>query len=165
MAVSSLGGYSAEQTGDLLESLVRKPGETVGLRMNALYALYSQKNLPVLEKLCSEPDAKIALNAMGLSALLRPKKDGFADLMKVFAGLSGERATELQYYLLELADPEDIGILIDYHKNADSALKKENCISLIRAFLLKKAGPRLSGAISTLSDGEKKALDLLSAFP
>lgn len=163
MAVSSLGGYSVEQTGQLLESLVQKPGETVGARMNALYALYSQKNLPALERLSREPDAKIALNSMGLAALLKPKSDGFAELLSVFSGLNSERAAELQYYLLEISDPEDIQSLIDYHKTASSSIKRENCLALLRAFLGKKAGPRLERAVAALPDAERKALSLLAA--
>ncbi len=162
MAISSLGGFSIEQTGQLLESLVQKPGETLGARMNALHALYSQKNLPALERLSREPDAKIALNSMGLAALLKPKSEAFSELLSVFSGLNSERAAELQYYLLEISDPEDIQSLIDYHKNADSSIKRENCLALLRAFLGKKAGPRLQRVVAALPEAEKKALELLA---
>lgn len=162
MAVSSLGGYSIEKTGGLLESLVQKAGETPGAKMNALHALYSQKNLPALERMANEPEPQVALNSLGLAAMLRPKAEGMIDLLKVFAGLGPDRAGEIRYYLLEIADPEDISVLIDYHQNADSGVKKENCLVLLREFLLQKAGPRLDRALQALPDAQRKALAVLT---
>ncbi len=163
MAVASLGGYPIEQTGNLLESLAQKPGELPGAKMNALYALYSQRNLPALERLSEEPEMSIALNSIGLASLLRPKKDGLDALLKVYSGLTAERALELKHYLFEIADPEDLALLLDYHKSVDSEQKKENCLGLIRDFLLLKAGPRLDRALQALSDAERKALAMLAA--
>ncbi len=83
-------------------------------------------------------------------------------MLKVFAGLGPDRAGEIRYYLLEIADPEDISVLIDYHQNADSGVKKENCLALLREFLLQKAGPRLDRALQALPDAQRKALAVLT---
>jgi hypothetical protein len=77
--------------------------------------------------------------------------------------LKPDRALELQYYLLELAEPEDLKGLIDYHKAAANDVQKDNCIELLKRFLLQKAGPRLERAKSLLTDGERKAIDILTS--
>jgi len=163
MAVASLGGYPVEKTGQLLESLARKAGELPGAKMNALYALYSQKNLPALERLSEEPEMNVALNSIGLAALLRPKREGLDSLLKVYSGLSSERALELKHYLFEIADPEDLGVILDYHKNVNGEQRKENCLGLIRDFILLKAGPRMERVLRALPDAERKALSVLVA--
>jgi len=163
MAVASLGGYPIEKTGQLLESLARKAGELPGAKMNALYALYSQKNLPALERLSEEPEMNVALNSIGLAALLRPKNEGLDSLLRVYSGLSAERALELKHYLFEIADPEDLGIILDYHKSVDGEQRKENCLGLIRDFILLKAGPRMERVLRALPDAERKALSVLVA--
>lgn len=162
MAVTSMGGYSIEQTGDILESLASNDGETIGTRMNALYALYSQKNLPVLERCATLTNPKIALNSIGLSSLLRPKFEGLDSLMRVFAGVKSERAAELEYYLLEMLEPEDLKRLVDFHRESEGGLVKENCLNLLKSFLQKNSGPRLDRAKAVLSEGEIKALNLLN---
>jgi hypothetical protein len=163
MAAASLGGFSSEQTGDLLEALAEKGGETIGTRMNALYALHSQKNLAALERISASSEPRIALNAIGLAALLKPRNESLESLLKVYSGLKPDRALELQYYLLELAEPEDLKGLIDYHKAAANDVQKDNCIELLKRFLLQKAGPRLERAKSLLTDGERKAIDILTS--
>lgn len=162
MAVSSLGGYPIGQTGEILEAIVRHPGETFGTKLNALYALFSQKNLEALNALTQEPDAKTALHALGLAALLKPRAEGIKMLLKTLAEVKTERCKELFQYLLELAEPEDANSLIEAHRSASSSSEKENLLELISMFLEKNAGPRLEKTISTMPDGLKKALQLLN---
>lgn len=163
MAVSSLGGYPIEKTGAILESLAAKEGETVGQRMNALYALHSQKNLPALEKLSSSVDPKVALNSMGLAALLKPDSETLGNLLKFFLSVGPSRAVELQYYVLELIEPDGLKMLVDLHRDSKGGQQKENCLILLKAFLMKNAGPKLERAKRLLSDAERKALGLLAA--
>jgi hypothetical protein len=164
MAISSLGGFSIEQTGELLETLAKESGDTAGMRLNALYALHAQKNAPALERLTDSPEAKIALNAMGLAALLSSsRRESLEKLLDVYLGLKPDRAIELQRYLLELAEPEDLQSLIELHKVSGTSLAKENCVELIKLFMAKKDGPRLEKVKADLPEGERKAVELLAA--
>ena len=164
MAISSLGGFSQEQTGELLEALARESGDTAGMRLNALYALHAQKNLPALKRLSDSSEAVIALNAMGLSALLGDSRsESLKKLLGVYLGLKPDRAIELQRYLLELSEPEDLSSLIELHKVSESSLAKENCVELIKLFMAKKDGPRLEKVKSDLPESERKAVELLAA--
>ncbi|MGM0599723.1 MAG: HEAT repeat domain-containing protein [Candidatus Rifleibacteriota bacterium] len=164
MAISSLGGFSREQTGELLETLARESGDTAGMRLNALYALHAQKNLPALERLTDSPDSIIALNAMGLAALLSSsRRESLEKLLDVYLGLKPDRGIELQRYLLELAEPEDLRSLIALHKTSESSLAKENCVELIKLFMIKKSGPRLEKVKTDLPESERKAVELLAA--
>ncbi|GAB4278641.1 MAG: hypothetical protein Kow0029_22100 [Candidatus Rifleibacteriota bacterium] len=162
MAISSLGGYSAGQTGTILEMMAREESETIGSRMNALYALHSQKNLDALERLSGEDNPKIALNAMGLAALLKPRSESFEKLLDVYVGLGEARASELEYYLMELSEPEDLPRILDLQRLAVSEVKREGFIRFLRAFLSAKSGPRLDRIKSNFKGPELQALRLLS---
>jgi hypothetical protein len=148
----------------LLETLAKESGDTAGMRLNALYALHAQKNAPALERLTDSPEAKIALNAMGLAALLSSsRRESLEKLLDVYLGLKPDRAIELQRYLLELAEPEDLQSLIELHKVSGTSLAKENCVELIKLFMAKKDGPRLEKVKADLPEGERKAVELLAA--
>jgi hypothetical protein len=163
MAVSSLGGFAAEQTGEVLQALAEKEGETIGTRMNALYALHAQKNIAALEHVAQACEPAIALNAIGLAALLRPRAEGLAALLDIYGKCKTVKVRDLNYYLLELTQPEDLKLLVDFCATLKSDLLRENCLILLKTFLAQKAGPKLDRALAALSEYEKKALDLLRA--
>ena len=162
MAVSSLGGFDASITGEMLEKLASKDGESIDLRLNALYALYAQKNLASLKLLSSLDNMRIAVNAQGLSALLMPHEDGLKQLLARFVILKNEFLNDIAYYLLELLEPKDIKELVKFHKQCNNETHKERLLSLIRTFIEKGKGPHLDKAIQALSEGERKAIQLLN---
>lgn len=162
MAATSLGGFSAEQTGSLLEELAGRQGEAREIRLNALYALFAQKNLPALKNLAAQPDdMQIAANALGLSVLLMPHDEGLATILNVFGLSRAETVGDLSHYLMELSDPEDIGKLIKAHSGGNETCR-ERLIEFIKQFAARKAGPRLDAAIGKLSENEQKALKALT---
>jgi len=161
MAATSLGGFSVEQTGSVLEELASRPGESREIRLNALYALFAQKNLAALKNIASQPDSmQIAINAQGLASLLMPHEDGLKSQLSVYCLAKSELLGEAGHYLMELAEPEDIEYLIKAH-SAGNATQRERMIDFIRQFIDKKAGPRLEVAIGRLAEPEQKALRLL----
>ena len=161
MAATSLGGFSVEQTGSVLEELASRPGESREIRLNALYALFAQKNLVALKNIASQPDSmQIAINAQGLASLLMPHEDGLKSQLSVYCLAKSELLGEAGHYLMELAEPEDIEYLIKAH-SAGNATQRERMIDFIRQFIDKKAGPRLEVAIGRLAEPEQKALRLL----
>ena len=163
MAVTSLGGFSKEQTGKTLEELAARQGESLEIRLNALYALFAQKNLAALENLMQSADnLKLAVNAQGLAAMLMPREAGVRSMLKAFINVKTELLTEAGHYLLELLEPEDIEILITAHAAAANEVQRERLIDFLRQFVAKKAGPRFDQARARLSEAEQKALDLLS---
>ncbi|MBU1106496.1 MAG: HEAT repeat domain-containing protein [Candidatus Riflebacteria bacterium] len=163
MAVTSLGGFAREQTGVTLEELAARQGESLEIRLNALYALFSQKNLPALENLVTSVDNfNLAVNAQGLASLLMPREEGAKNMLKTFVSVKSELVTEAGYYLLEILEPEDIEILISAHASAANEVQRERLIDFLRLFVAKKAGPRFDQARARLSVAEQKALDLLS---
>ncbi len=166
MAASSLGGFPVEHTGHILEELALRNGESLELRLNALYALYAQKNSGALKKL-SEQDGnlKLALNAQGLRAMLLPREEGQRMMMKAFLIVGPDLTQEAAHYMMELLDVDDIQMLINAHASADSETKKERLIALIRGFIDKNAGPRLDSVIAKLPDAEQKALKLFRSGP
>ncbi|EKD81408.1 MAG: hypothetical protein ACD_39C01824G0001 [uncultured bacterium] len=163
MAVTSLGGFSIEQTGKMLEELAARQADSLEIRLNALYALFAQKNRAALEKIAGNDDnLKIALNAQGLAALLMPRDAGVRAMLKAFIGTRSELVLEAGHYLLEMLEPEDIEILISAHAAAASETQRERLIDFLRLFIDKKAGPRLDQARARLSEAEQKALEILS---
>lgn len=161
MAATSLGGFSAEQTGGVLEELASRQGESREIRLNALYALYAQKNLTALKSLAIQPDSlQIAINAQGLASLLMPHEDGMKTMLAAYGQAKSELVSDAGHYLMELAEPEDIGMLIKSHA-AGNTMHRERLIEFIRQFIDKKAGPRLEVAVRKLTDPEQKALKLL----
>lgn len=161
MAATSLGGFSAEQTGSVLEELASRQGESREIRLNALYALFSQKNLAALKNLAIQPDSlQIAINAQGLASLLMPHEEGLKNMLAAYCQAKSELVSDAGHYLLELVEPEDVEMLIKYHSGV-SAIQRERLIEFIRQFIDRKAGPRLEVAIRKLNDLEQKALKLL----
>ena len=163
MAATSLGGFSKEQTGEILEELASRQGESLEIRLNALYALYSQKNIEALKNLAIQPDNfKTAINAQGLASLLMPHEDGIKTMLSAYCASRSEFAAEAGHYLMELLEPEDIKFLIESHASAGSETQRERILEVIACFIDKKNGPRLDVALGKLSDAERKALKLLS---
>lgn len=163
MAATSLGAFSKEQTGEILEELARRHGESLEIRLNALYALYAQKNAMALERLVEQVDnLKIAVNAQSLHALLLPHDEGQRRMLAVFLKTAADCLGEAGHYLMEMLVAEDIGILINAHATAVNETHRERIIIFLRSFLEKKAGPNLAQAISRLAPAEQKALQLLA---
>ncbi len=161
MAATSLGGFSAEQTGAILEELASRQGESREIRLNALYALFAQKNLAALKNLSIQPDSlQIAVNAQGLAALLMPHEEGLKTMLAAYGQVKSEFVGDAGHYLLELVEPEDVETLIKSH-SAGNETQKERLIEFIRQFIDKKSGPRLEVAMKKLADAEQKALKLL----
>ncbi len=161
MAATSLGGFSAEQTGAILEELAARQGESREIRLNALYALFAQKNLAALKNLSVQPDSlQIAVNAQGLATLLMPHEEGLKAMLVTYGQVKSEFVADAGHYLMELVEPEDIEVLVKSH-SAGNETQRERLIEFIRQFIDKKAGPRLEVAMKKLADAEQKALKLL----
>ncbi len=82
-------------------------------------------------------------------------------MLDVYGKCKTVKVRDLNYYLLELTQAEDLKLLVDFCATLKSDLLKENCLILLKTFLEQKAGPRLDRALAALSDYEKKALGLL----
>jgi len=163
MAVTSLGGFEREQTGAMLEELAARHGESIEIRLNALYALFAQKNRVALENLAGTIDNHhLAVNARGLSAMLMPKEDGARIMLKTFLEIGADALVEATHYLLEILEPEDIEILIKAHSAAVGEPQRERVIDFMRLFIDRKAGPRLDLARTRLPEAEQKALEILA---
>lgn len=161
MAATSLGGFPAEQTGAILEELAARQGESREIRLNALYALFAQKNLAALKNLSVQPDSlQIAVNAQGLATLLMPHEEGLKAMLVTYGQVKSEFVADAGHYLMELVEPEDIEVLVKSH-SAGNETQRERLIEFIRQFIDKKAGPRLEVAMKKLADAEQKALKLL----
>jgi hypothetical protein len=164
MAVTSLGGFTQEQTGAMLEELAARQGDSLEIRLNALYALFAQKNRAALENLAgsSSDNLRIAVNAQGLAALLMPREEGAKRMLRAFVDTVSDLVLEAGHYLLEILEPEDVEILIVAHASAVNETQRERLIDFLRVFVVKKAGPRLDHARSRLSEAEQKALAILA---
>ncbi len=163
MAVTSLGGFEREQTGNMLEELATRQGESIEIRLNALYALFAQKNRAALENLAGSADNQhLAVNARGLAAMLMPKEDGARSMLKTFLEIGSESLSEATHYLLEILEPEDIEILIKAHSTAVGEPQRERVIDFMRLFIDRKAGPRLDLARTRLPEAEKRAVEMLA---
>ncbi|PKL50146.1 MAG: hypothetical protein CVV42_03930 [Candidatus Riflebacteria bacterium HGW-Riflebacteria-2] len=163
MAVTSLGGFSREQTGGMLEELATRSSESLEIRLNALYALFAQKNRAALENLTQTADNHyLMVNACGLAAMLMPKEDGAKSMLKTFVEVGSDVLAEATHYLLEILEPEDLEMLIKAHSSAKSEPQRERIIDFMRLFVDGKAGPRLDQVRSHLSEAEQKALEILA---
>jgi HEAT repeat protein len=161
MAITSLGSFEASKTGYLLENLALKDSETVDIRLNAIYALYSQKNLEALTSVYRQTDnASLSVNAAGLMALLMPHAKGVTLLLELFVRLKETLLAELLYYFNELVLPEDLSIIASFY-SAQEASGRERLMQLIGFVVEKKAGPRLEAALAKLPAQEQEALRLL----
>ncbi|MDD2624719.1 MAG: HEAT repeat domain-containing protein [Candidatus Riflebacteria bacterium] len=161
MAVTSLGGFDVAKTGVILEDLALRASESFDVRLNALYALYSQKNLDSLVAVYKQCDNdRVYVNAIGLASLLMPHSGGVSTLIDVYTKLKEEMLPEALHYVLELFEPEDLSMLASAHSTV-SGDARERVIELIKVFAEKKSGDRLNLALQRLNDAERSALKLL----
>ncbi len=161
MAVSSLGSYPVETTGERLTGIALDENEVPGIRMNALYALYAQKNRGALETLRQSPSPRLAANAIGLHALLAPREAGLKSLLEEVGNLVGEARPELFPYLLELARPDDLGLLLQFQAALPDAARREEFLGVVASFLRKNAGPALEKALGRLEPSRQSAVRAL----
>ena len=159
MAVTSLGAFNKEDTGELLHDLASRPEESMDIRLNALYALYSQGNLNVLQEIGAQKDnVQISLNATGLATLLMPHDQGLHKMLEVYISTSESYLPEAAHYLSELALPEDIGAMVAVHTKGNEN-QRDKMIRFLKAFIEKNDGPRLEEAMKKqLSENEIHAL-------
>jgi hypothetical protein len=162
MAASSLGAFSREQTGEILEELAQRSGESLEIRLNALYALYAQKNNAALTNLCETAgEMTVSLNAQGLAALHMPKEEGRRRMLETFLAVKSELLNEAGHYLMEMLEADDIKFLIASHAESSNETHRERLIIFMRSFLEKKSGPKLDLAVSRLGEAEQKAVKML----
>ncbi len=165
MAVTSLGGFTAAQTGGLLESIAMKSDETMDIRLNALYALYSQRNLAALISIVKASDnLKIKTNANSMAAMLMPHSEGIEHILELYGKASEELLPDVMPYLTELVEPEDIHTLIEVHGKSTGQVR-ERMLNLIHIVLEQKAGHRLDSAIDKLPMAEQEAIKMLKPAP
>ena len=162
MAITSLGAFDKSQTGDLLLDLASREEESIDIRLNALYALYSQGNLSALQMLgAKKGNEKISVNAKGLASLLMPHELGLHNMLEVYTSTDEAYLPEAAHYLSELAIPEDIGAMVAAHANGNE-LQKDKMIRFLKAFIEKNNGPKLHSAMkSQLNEAERHALEQL----
>ncbi len=161
MAVSSLGNFASKDAGKRLYAIAVQESEKLDIRMNAMYALFSQKDGDSLENLFECPTPSIAVNSRGLASLLMPKDEGLTFLITSLEKTPQGSLPELFHYLLELSSPEDLSRLIYFYSTIKDSGKREVFLHLIATFLENKAGPKLEKAFDSLSPGEKKAIQIL----
>lgn len=161
MAVSSLGGCPPDKTGSILAGIASHERETYEVRINALYALFSQKNRAELEKLSASPTHFIELHSLGLASMLQNRDDGLERLLENLRNRSPEDVKDLAHYILELARPEDIGKLLEVRKQLKDTARTDAFFEILRTFLEQRRGPLLDKALAALSETERRALDVL----
>jgi HEAT repeat protein len=161
MAVSSLGGYPPDMTGEILTRLGCNEGETLEIRMNALYALFNQKNVTALGTLIQCSNRTISTHAQGTAALLMAREDGLDALLKSFAVLPLDALPPLTHYVGELARIEDLPVLIRGLNSLAEGKRRIPLLEFLTAFLKKQAGPTLDKAMAALADPERRALHIL----
>lgn len=148
MAVTSLGAFGKEQTGEILLDLATRPDESMEIRLNALYALHSQGNLSVLLQIAALKDnASLTLNAAGLAALLMKHEEGLHKMLEVYKATPESLLLEAAHYLSELSVPEDIGAMVSAHTSATEG-QRDKMVRFLKAFLEKNQGPRLEEAMA-----------------
>lgn len=161
MAVTSLGAFGKTQTGDLLVSLAGRPEEAMDVRLNALYALYSQGNLEGLQQIAVQNDnASITMNAEGLACMLMPHEQGVERMLRIFVGANESLLPEATHYLSELVVPEDIGAMAAAYSSFNS-VQREKLLAFMGSFIEKNDGPRLAAAFANLAPAEQTALKML----
>ncbi len=161
MAVSSLGGCPADRTGEILAGIASRENETYEIRINALYALFSQKNRAELEKLTASPTRFVGLHALGLASLLQHRDEGLERLLEALGAQSAEDVKDIAHYILEIARPEDVGKLLDARKRLSDTARTDAFFEIMRLFLEKQRGPSLDKALAALPATERNALDVL----
>ena len=162
MAITSLGAFDKKQTGDILLDLASREEESIDIRLNALYALYSQGNLLALQQLAAKKDnEKIAVNAEGLAALLMPHEQGLHKMLDVYVSTKESLLPEAAHYLSELAVPEDIGAMVAVHTKGNEE-QRDKMIRFLKAFVENNNGPKLDSAMKAqLNEAERNALKRL----
>lgn len=162
MAITSLGAFDKSQTGDLLLDLASREEESIDIRLNALYALYSQGNILALQQLAAKKDnEKISVNAEGLAALLMPHDQGLHKMLEVYVATKESLLPEAAHYLSEIAVPEDIGAMVAVHSKGNEE-QRDKMIRFLKAFVEKNSGPKLEAAMkSQLNEAERNALKRL----
>ncbi len=162
MAITSLGAFDKNQTGDLLFDLANREDESIDIRLNALYALYSQGNLLALQQLAAKKEnEKISINPSGLASLLMPHEQGLHNLLNVYTSTSEGLLPEAAHYLSELAIPEDIGAMVSAHTKGNE-VQRDKMIRFLKAFIEKNDGPKLEKAMKEqLNEAERHALKML----
>lgn len=162
MAITSLGAFDKNQTGDLLLDLASRNEESIDIRLNALYALYSQGNLTALQQIgTNQENEKISVNAKGLASLLMPHELGLHNMLEVYTSTDEAFLPEAAHYLSELAVPEDIGAMVAAHSKGNE-VQRDKMIRFLRAFIEKNNGPKLQAAMkSQLNEAERHALERL----
>ena len=163
MAVHALGTAPAAQTGERLVTIALAESEGMEMRMNALYALFGQKNRSGLETAAGSPTLTVALNARGLLALLGSRADGLKDLLVRVKALPAEHMPDLFHYLLELARPEDLKALMAVHADLHEEATRAVYLDFLGRFLQSRAGPGLDTAMAALPPQERLALDALKS--
>lgn len=159
MAITSLGAFDKSQTGDLLLDLASREEESIDIRLNALYALYSQGNILALQQLGAKKDnEKIYINANGLASLLMPHDQGLLHMLNLYISTNESLLPEAAHYLSEIAIPEDIGTLVAAHTKGNEA-QRDKMIRFLKAFIENNNGPKLEAAMKAqLSEAERNAL-------
>jgi hypothetical protein len=167
MAVNSMGGFEAAQTGKALYQIAGNEGEHADCRMNALYSLFSQKNRGMLERLGRESGGSVAVNAKGLGCLLMPREDGLEVLIGLIGNTPLALAHELHHYLMEISRPEDLKKLVGLFGNLPPGHHRESFLTFLTAFLHNKSGAALDRYVCELSPSERAAVLALRAplFP
>ncbi|HOY66396.1 MAG TPA: HEAT repeat domain-containing protein [Candidatus Ozemobacteraceae bacterium] len=161
MAVSSLGGCPADRTGTILAEIAGREQETYEIRMNALYALFSQKNRAELEKLAASTTRFVALHATGLASMLQKREDGLERLLETLGSRSPEELKDMAHYILELARPEDVAKLLEARKRLRDEPRADAFFAILRLFLEQRRGPALDKALAGLPESERRALNVL----
>jgi len=160
MAVTTLGHFPTPEVGEKLFAIAGSENENSDIRMNALYALFNQKNLKALEALRESPSQAVSINASGLSSLLMPREEGVDFLIAATHQISVNALPELFHYLMEIAGPEDISKLVKSYSRIKED-KREPFLHFISSFLKNKAGPKLDKALSELTEGERTAISVI----
>lgn len=162
MAITSLGAFDKSQTGDLLLDLASREEESIDIRLNALYALYSQGNILALQQLAAKKEnEKISVNAEGLAALLMPHDQGLHKMLDVYISTKESLLPEAAHYLSEIALPEDIGAMVAVHTKGNEE-QRDKMIRFLKAFVENNNGPKLEAAMkSQLNEAERNALKRL----
>ena len=159
MAITSLGAFDKNQTGDILLDLASREEESIDIRLNALYALYSQGNILALQQLGAKKDnEKIFVNANGLASLLMPHDQGLLNMLNLYISTSESLLPEAAHYLSEIALPEDIGTLVAAHTKGNET-QRDKMIRFLKAFIENNNGPKLEAAMKAqLNEAERNAL-------
>jgi len=163
MAISSMGSYSIETTGELLTNIALDESETPEIRLNSLYSLFSQKNFQGLQTLKQCPTVFLAANAVGLHSLLMAREDGLKELLEGINGQPKVARHELFHYLYELAWPEDLPRLLQFNSTFQAGEPKEEFLVFMISYLKKNAGPKLDRTIKLLPESEQVAIRVLVA--